>query len=153
MCVGHFYYSNFNAHLCLGSFLSVISTHSTSTVKSGVTNVIVVVHGSNADAVETYEDARSALGNRTDTLIIAPWFTTEPIFGTDWDMRCTATASVYWPLNGVPAWLKGGDHAITGRVKGRTGISSFELLDRLYRDLQSRAVFPFVAHRLVCGLF
>jgi hypothetical protein len=126
----------------IGAFLPVLATHNIRNASNDVTHAIIAIHGLNENALKTFLDASSALGNRTDTVVIVPWFHALSVPGTSWDPQCGSSSSIFWPVNST-SWLAGGDcdHTAKDGTHYRA-TSSFAVLDELYHELQNPVLFP-----------
>jgi hypothetical protein len=124
-----------------GKFVPILATHDVGIVNTDVTSAIVAVHGLNENVIGTFTGVIASLRNRTDIIVIAPWFHRMPVLGNSWSPRCDLPESISWSKNS--SWVGGGDNIHEyDNTTGAIGASSFSVLDSLYRTLSMKMFFP-----------
>jgi hypothetical protein len=133
----------------------VLATHDLSLANSDVTNAVIGIHGLNENAGGTFLSMLSALGNRTDTIVVVPWFHSTSVAGREWgeqddgqqswlkDEYPVPQNSVSWSAN--TSWISGGDNdpvMVPSSDASALRISSYAVLDAFYADLSRKELFP-----------
>ena len=111
------------------------STHPLQSEHQGITNLVIVVHGTNRNADDYFENMKTALTQRplkvSSTAIIAPQYLTE----SDIDFHGLSEDHVYWSSDG---WKSGSNSRDESSNPRDIRIPSFEVQDTLImRSLRS----------------
>ena len=122
------------------------TTHSLSIDHSDITKLIVVIHGTNRNADDYFDNMKSALRQRPEqissTAIIAPQYLTED----DIDFHRLSDDHLYWSSDG---WKSGSNSRNESSNPREIRVPSFEVQDTLImRALQS---FPNLSHLIFTG--
>jgi hypothetical protein len=120
----------------------IYRTHSLETRDERIVRALVIVHGMDRDADDSFRIATAAAflaGALEDTVVIAPRFASAASAGC---RDALAPGELNWPCD---SWRSG------GAALNNDDVTSFDFMDRILRQLASRQAFPNLKVIVVTG--
>jgi len=120
----------------LALYLPIYSSQSLVEKDSSIKHAIIAVHGYLRNADEMLCLGIQTANERTDTIIVAPYFSMEQVESTEWGTNIQGVTSdylsAYWSSS---SWMSGGDNSFDSRT-------SYDALDNLVDSIGNSGNFP-----------
>ena len=120
----------------LALYLPIYSSQSLVEKDSSIKHAIIAVHGYLRNADEMLCLGIQTARERTDTIVVAPYFSIEQVESTEWGTNIQGVTSdylsAYWDSS---SWMSGGDNTFDSRT-------SYDALDNLVDAIGNSGNFP-----------